>query len=334
MAARQPGAPSIAETTRMRANAETGATSTSLRYQWQTPLHDGDRLTPQQQKENRKATNDFPLVAVPKDPYDDIANIKSVFGDKDLTGENWTVPFENADAQYLLRKRDAQEKAQFDAWVMQKYDLTDPAQMLLLQNIAPELFQRREEVIDSQQALVSAYAKLRLRGAKSLSDLELEWLIETGRLQLPHGPIWNPVMWRHAQKVIEAGEDVTDAEWNAQRYRFGLFSPIKWLTTKNAGWEPFTDNRADIRGNASNKYMSPNLPYPGPAWGNQWGVPIPYPGAGSNTHNKSTKNPVHPFDASTSEQLKTMYRDSSARYIPYRTGTRRSTVETEMESDE
>jgi len=168
MAGREPGAPSIQETMRMRMNAETGATSTSLRYQWQMPYSTID--------EQNRASNEFPIVPVPKDPYDDTANIKSQYADADKAGGNWVVPFDQADAQYLLRKRDAQEKAQFDAWVMQKYDITDPAQNMMLQNIAPELFQRREEVIDSQQALVSAYAKMRLRGAKSLSDLELEWL--------------------------------------------------------------------------------------------------------------------------------------------------------------
>ena len=272
MAARQPGAPSIQDTLRMRMNAETGATSTSLRYQWQMPITNED--------EKMRAGNEFPIVPVPKDPYDDTANIKSQYADGNTAGTNWVVPFDQADAQYLLRKRDAQEKAQFDAWVMQKYDITDPAQNMMLQNIAPELFQRREEVIDSQQALVSAYAKTRLRGAKSLSDLELEWLIETGRLELPRGPIWSPLSWREAQADGE-----NDQEWNAHRYRFGLFSPIRWLTAGDAGWQPEDKNPADIMGDSTKFYLNDQVPYPGKAWGNVWGLPVPYPGGGSNTHN-------------------------------------------------
>ena len=269
---RQPGAPSLQEAARMRANAETGAVSTSKRYQWQMPV-DAD-----------SATNEYPIVPVPKDPYDDIANIKEQYSDGRQVGTNWVVPFESSDAQYLLRKRDAQEKAEFDAWVMQKFDITDPAQNLMLQNIAPELFQRREEVIDSQQALVSAYSKLRLRGAKSLSDLELEWLVETDRLQLPEGPIWNPQEWRRAQHATyRATAEQTDAEWNAQRYRFGLFSPLQWLTSDKAGWTP-SDNAADIRGDRAVRYTPDTVPYPRPEWRNEWGNPIPYPGAGSNTH--------------------------------------------------
>ena len=220
-------------------------------------------------------------MPTPKDPYDDVANIKTQYADGDAAGSNWVVPFEQADAQYLLRKRDYQEKAQFDAWVMQKYDITDPAQNMMLQNIAPELFQRREEVIDSQQALVSAYAKMRLRGAKSLSDLELEWLIETGRLSLPKGPIWAPGEWRTHQ-VHGSGMD--DQQWNAHRYRFGLFSPIRWLTRSNAAFAPNEKNPADILGDPDVRYRPSRVPYPGNDWGNVWTRPIPYAAAGSNTH--------------------------------------------------
>lgn len=288
MAGREPGAPSIADTTRMRLNAQTGATSTSRRYQWQIPLFNAKRKPDGTGYEdisvNQAASNEFPIVAVPHDPYDDIANIKQQYSDGAAAGSNWVVPFDQGDAAYELRKRDAAEKAEFDSWIMQKYDITDPAQNLMLQNIAPELFQRREEVIESQQALVSAYAKTRLRGAKSISDLELEWLIETGRLELPQGPIWDPEKWRLAQtgntKTANTANVAKDIDWNAGRYRFGLFSPMQWLTTDNAGWQPGA-NRADIRGNPATPYYSPLVPYPLPKWKNDYGPPQPYPYAGS-----------------------------------------------------
>lgn len=271
--ARQPGAPSLADASRMRANAETGAASTSRRYQWVMP------------SDSTAASNEFPYVAVPKDPYDDVANIKNQYASAANGASNWVVPFDQGDAQYMMRKRDAEEKAEFDAWIMQKYDITDPAQNLMLQNIAPELFQRREEVIDSQQALVSAYAKTRLRGAKSISDLELEWLIETGRVELPKGPIWNPRAWRREQTGTSNVKE--DTEWQATRYRFGLFSPLQWLTTINAGKTPGY-NKADIMG-SQRGYRPDSLPYPGDGWQDMWGPPAPYPAAATNTYN--TRDP-------------------------------------------
>lgn len=268
MSGRQPGAPSHAEAARMRANAQTGATSITRKYQWQMP-RDGQG----------SYTQEFPIVPVAHDPYDDVANIKSSYALAEEGKTNWVVPFEQADAAYMMRKRDDQEKAQFDAWVMQKYDIKDPAQNLMLQNIAPELFQRREEVIDANQQLVSAYAKMRLRGAKSLADLELEWLIETGRVELPAGPIWQPSRWRQAQSG--ATTDAEDQAWNAGRYTFGLFSPMQWLTESNAGRQAKPQNRADIRGNAQ-PFYAPGLPYPGDFFKNYWGQAMPYPYA--NTH--------------------------------------------------
>lgn len=268
MAGRQPGAPSIQEAVRMRANAETGVASTSRKYQWQLPIATD--------AEKERASNEFPIVPVPKDPYDDVANIKYRYAQQ-AAGTNWIVPFEQSDAEYLRRKRDYQEKAEFDTWIMQKYDITNPSENLMLQSIAPELFQRREEVIDSQQALVSAYAKLRLRGAKSLSDLELEWLIETGRLELPKGPIWNPLSWR--EKQIK-GSGLDDEQWNRRRYEFGLFSPLQWLTASHAGQTP-SRNRADIAGSGTH-FNPTRVPYPVDHYANQWGTEVPYPYAGNN----------------------------------------------------
>lgn len=265
MSGRQPGAPSIQEANRMQANAEMGTASTSRRYQWQVPIN------------LPAASNEFPIVPVPKDPYDDTAHIKQIYAQQ-AQGNNWVVPFEQSDAQYLLRKRNYEEKAEFDAWIMQKYDITNPAENLMLQNIAPELFKRREEIIDNQQALVSAYAKTRLRGAKSLADLELQWLIDTGRIELPKGPIWNPRAWRENQI---AGSGLTDAEWNKRRYEFGLFSPIQWLTSANGGQMPRPQNRADIAGSGV-VYNPDAVPYPDPRWANEWGTVTPYPFVGGN----------------------------------------------------
>lgn len=274
--ARQPGAPSLADASRMRANAETGAVSTTKRYQWVMPSN------------NASASNEFPYVAVPKDPYDDVANIKQQYASS--TPSNWVVPFDQGDAQYMMRKRDAEEKAEFDAWVMQKYDITNPAENLMLQNIAPELFQRREEVIDANQALVSAYAKTRLRGAKSLADLELEWLVETNRLELPKGPIWNPREWRREQ--TGTSDEKEDTEWQASRYQFGLFSPLQWLTSANAGKTP-GPNKADIMG-SQRGYKPGSVPYPGPDWRNQWNPP--YPAASMNTLGKSVNTVAYNRD--------------------------------------
>lgn len=264
---RAPGAPSDSAVALTRANAEQGAVGTSQRYIWNVP-----RQAP-------GASNDFPVVPTRHDGYDDIANIKSQFSDPRTVGGNWTVPFTGEDAAYVMRKRDDQENALFEQWVMNKYNIADPSQNLMLQSIAPELFKRREEVIDSQQQIVSRYAKLRLRGAKNLDDLRIQWLIETGRLTLPKGKIWDPRDWRDEQYENADGDEDLDAKRNAYRYKFGLFSPLKWVTT--TGYKPSRDNPADIMGGTTR--VTGAIPAPDPAWANVYGgTPIVYPYTAGN----------------------------------------------------
>jgi hypothetical protein len=209
-----------------------------------------------------RASNEFPLIPFAKDTYDDVAEMKKQMANAAIAGgENWVVPFDQQDANYLLRKRAQVEQADFDRWLYKKYDLRDPAQMFLFQQIAPEQFQRRQEVIDYQQNLVSRYAKLRLRGAKNLSDLQFEWLIETGRIELPKGPIWDPSSWMNKQEeqpLDEAGIRGIANAWGkranynlwSSRYRKGIFSMLKVPDGSTVGWER-SANVSDIRGDSS-----------------------------------------------------------------------------------
>lgn len=235
------GGPTPAGTSMMRVGARSGTVNQSKRYHWQQP--DG----------TEQAKTDFPIVPVAPDGYDDVANIKQQYASQADGASNWVVPFEQSDAAYLLRKRDAEEKAQYDIWLQQKYDLTDPAQNMMLQSIAPELYQRREEVIDANQDLVTRYAKIRLRGAKSQEDLYFEWLVETKRIDLPQGPIWDPEKWRAAQRG-RTGDDA----WQNQRYQAGFFSPLKWMSRDQTGETQDPNNYFNVQG-TGNRFIPDNL---------------------------------------------------------------------------
>lgn len=200
-----------------------------------------------------QGSNEFPYVPFAPDSYDDIADIKAHFADVNA-GQNWMVPFTDSDANYVRRQRDQMENADFDRWVMQKFNLSDPAQLFLFQQIAPEQFQRRMDLIDYEQNIVTRYAKLRLMGPRTLDDLKFEWLVESQRIELPKGPIWDPVQWMSAT-LNDGDTRLPDAPegWrkrgnrNRSRFMAGLFSPLRMLTESQTGWET-TSNRGDIRG--------------------------------------------------------------------------------------
>lgn len=193
-----------------------------------------------------QASNEFPYVPFARDNYDDVSAIKRQF---QAGGAKAVVTLDKDDADYALRQRAQVENADFDRWVMQKWNLQDPAQNFLMQTIAPDQFQRRLDLIETQQSLVSKYARLRLLGPKSLEDLKFEWLVETGRITLPKGPVWDPVAWMDAQYDHKLADDAR-ARGTANRAQFqkGLFNPLKYLDENSTGWAANADNRTDIRG--------------------------------------------------------------------------------------
>lgn len=235
------GGPSPAAIAETRANAK-AASGVSGKY----AVVDG----------SDQAANEFPYVPFAPDAYDDTAMYKAAFSDGTKAGSNWVVPFTEQDASYLKRQRDQMENADFDRWVMQKFDLEDPAQLFLFQQIAPEQFQRRMDLIDYQQNLVTRYAKNRLMGPRTMEDLKFEWLIETGRVELPKGPIWDPVQWMSRQLGVD--DPVSRHDWakrgyaSSTRFMAGMFSPLRYLNEDQVGWQP-TENRGDIRGNPANR---------------------------------------------------------------------------------
>lgn len=240
-----PGAPSEQDMAKTAANDLIGDTSKT--YVWQVPFA------------NPGSRTEYPIVPIRKDPYDDIAAQKMQVGN--AGPNNWVVPFTEQDAAYNERKRIADEQAKFDTWLMQKYNLADPAQNNMLQQIAPSLFDRREEVINNMQNLITRYAQIRLRGAKSEDDLRFQWLIDTGRLELPTGNIWNPRDWREqlaeahhaavgAPNGVAAGV-ARDQAMNTYRYNQGMFSIAKWITPNRMGHASNPNNMFDIAGTAN-----------------------------------------------------------------------------------
>lgn len=190
--------------------------------------------------QNGQNTNNFPVIPFPQDSYDETMKIKSQFAGAaaDNMG-NWMVPFTEKEAEYVARKRNADEQAQYDQWVYQKYNLADPAQLFLFQQMCPSQFERREELIKYQVALANRYANIRLRGAKNEDDLKFEWLVETERIKLP-GVIWDPTRARPNE----------NADAKLRRYRRARFSVLDWLTVanRNMAWRANPNNLADPRG--------------------------------------------------------------------------------------
>lgn len=207
-----------------------------------------------------QASNEFPYQPFVTDAYDYIAGLKQSQMRDDRS--NVKIEFDKEDAEYMLRQRAQVENADFDRWVMQKYDLSDPGDRMMAQRVIPELFDRQKETLAYQTQLQNRYAKLRIDGPKSDDDLKFEWLVESGRIDLPQGPLWDPQKWMAAQyekdnNGVAVVGAVAKSEANRNRFKRGLFNPIQPIDQTQTGWKANTNNESDIRGQ-ENTYLFPH----------------------------------------------------------------------------
>lgn len=180
----------------------------------------------------------FPRVQFPKGVQDDIQSQKAAF----LSGKN-QFPGAGADGNgkvqmvyapseqdfhYLVEKQNQVEKAAFDQWFQQQFNLKDPAQAALFRQIAPEYERQQEELIDQVASTSASYAKLKLRGLRSKEDAYLLWAVQTGRIPYLNNPdfcLWEPTTWKPP-----APEDSAIS---------GLFNPLGWVQKGQAKYPQF-----------------------------------------------------------------------------------------------
>ena len=253
---------------------------------------------------NNPKQNEFPIKPIRKDPYDTDYLIK-----KELTEAKGgagisaarPLPYTERDIDYIKRKRDDEEYAAYSAWLGTLFNLDDPAQVALFKQIAPSYFTRREEVINEAIDMTAKYAKLRLFGAQTEEDLKFQWQVETGRVILPNGPIWDPLTWV-ARTSLQQGvsnydddQNITILKWNKYAYEKGMFSPFRVLPQLFGGWGPNKLNRTDIYGDPSSGRFT------GPLAMNQ-------PNTSSYSQNYARQNPGQ----GRTQEVANFYRTSTA----------------------
>ncbi len=118
------------------------------------------------------------------------------------------------DVEYVLKKRDAVESYKFENWFNSqwKFDSDNPTMQRWAQQMLPELFSKREQVIDDQAEIQKRLAKMKLYGIRDRADLELLYAIDAGLAPIPNEPLH------------KLGDNVLSAQESFSR---GLFNPRK-----------------------------------------------------------------------------------------------------------
>ena len=86
--------------------------------------------------------------------------------------------------------------------------------------------------------LCTKFAILRLLGPRTREDFMYLWLVQTGRVPLIQGPLWDPSKWEQA----------------GPEKKYALFNPWKMLSSNNAPNNVDTLNRTDPLGNPGSRF--------------------------------------------------------------------------------
>ena len=155
----------------------------------------------------------FPVIPYPKDKRDDFMEAKAQFLTSAGPGGQpaATVPYyqmKDSDINYLVSKKAAEENFAFNEWAGRTFNLADPAQRRLLEEIVPQFFESREQLIEHVCRLACQRAKMVFRGIRTKADLELLWAIQENRIPFLLNDEfcpWNPKTWKAPTTQVGSG---------------------------------------------------------------------------------------------------------------------------------
>lgn len=162
-------------------------------------------------------TSNFPVSQYPSDVATDtmMHERAKVVGGQNLTGQPVPVHYalSDKDFEFYAQKQAAQELAAFETWVGTQFNFKLPSEVERFARMFPTYFERRKAVLKNVSDTNLRYAEILLTGAQSAEDYEFLWNVQSGRIPLTQGPIWDPSNWFGGA--------------NANTAKLALFNPLK-----------------------------------------------------------------------------------------------------------
>ena len=131
-----------------------------------------------------------------------------------------TIVATDKDFEQILKKREAEEKANFDAWVGKNFHTNSVVDRAFLQQVYPQYYKARVAELEDKAKLAVQIAKIDLFGPQDEDDLETIYLLQSGQVELPKN--WN---------VIGYHSDPHDAAAEERKFRKQLWAPNRYVGT-------------------------------------------------------------------------------------------------------
>jgi len=131
----------------------------------------------------------------------------------------------DADFERLREREALQEEANFQAWFAKWFDYASPAQKQRAKELYPEYYEQRKRLLARQCENLFDYARLKLTGIESESDLKKQYFAETGRLDI--GPLNYILHPEGAQR---------DAVFQQRKFQRGMWSPNRIFGDEAVGY--------------------------------------------------------------------------------------------------
>ena len=166
-----------------------------------------------------KVDEQFPTQGLEaKSKKDKLMEAKLALSDGQGQSPFGQLTYSDADAKWLMEKQKAAEKGEFEIWFARNFDLMSPAQKKWARDHYPEFYQARQKLVKKQAKNLVKLANLKINGVRSYDDLMIQYLAETGRLDI--GAV---------KHLLQPEEDTrnTSGRANLAAFKRGLLSPFR-----------------------------------------------------------------------------------------------------------
>lgn len=161
------------------------------------------------------------------DPRDRLMAEKLALADKSGVTPFGRLIASDSDFDWLDRKRQKEDEANFQTWFAQNYDYMAPEQKAVARRLWPNFYEQRQKMLERNVKLQQKIAELKLHGPQSKEDLMLQYAIESG--YIPADPLENIL---HPEKTLEA----QSREKRQSTYVRGLLNPKARTTRGGTTW--------------------------------------------------------------------------------------------------